>query len=159
MRVAISSKRWFELETRLNGQRHNPRWIQFRHDKFRIARWREIPYKDRNTLKTNINGSQQTGDRWMTTRLGYLQHPPNWENWKTNTPLKIPLSPHKRNLERDRQNTPQNFWDTTSSDSKTSDDTSDSYSSISSNSFWCLTVTWANMFCVFAKVWEVLLSF
>ena len=24
---------WFELETRLNGQHHNPGWIQFRHDK------------------------------------------------------------------------------------------------------------------------------
>ena len=48
MKVAICSKMWFEVESRLNGQRHNPGWIQFRHDRFRITRWRENPYKDRN---------------------------------------------------------------------------------------------------------------
>ena len=49
MKVAISNKMCFELETQLNGQRHNPGWIKFRYDKFKIPRWREIPYKDRNT--------------------------------------------------------------------------------------------------------------
>ena len=45
---------WFVRERQFNGQRQLPGWIQFRHDKFRIERWRKIPYKDNNTLKTNI---------------------------------------------------------------------------------------------------------
>ena len=53
-RVAIGSKMWFEVAARLNGQRHKPRWIQLRHDQIWIERWREIPYKDNNNLKTNI---------------------------------------------------------------------------------------------------------
>ena len=40
-----------------NGQRHNPGWMQFRHDKSRIERWRENPYKDNITLKTNITNN------------------------------------------------------------------------------------------------------
>ena len=32
-------------------------WIHFKHDKFRIERWRENPYKDNNTLKTNITNN------------------------------------------------------------------------------------------------------
>ena len=40
----ICSKSWFVLERRLNGQRQQPRWIQFRHDKSRIERRRENRY-------------------------------------------------------------------------------------------------------------------
>ena len=38
----------------LNGQRQQPGKIKFRHNNSRIARWRENPYKDKNTQKTNI---------------------------------------------------------------------------------------------------------
>ena len=48
---------WFILEKRLNGQCRQPGWIQFRHDKYSIERWRENLYKDNNTLKTNITNN------------------------------------------------------------------------------------------------------
>ena len=70
--MLLSLKMWFNAESRLNCQCHNPRWIQFRHDKFRIARWRENPYKDRNTLKTNIMAPNRKGGRWMTIRHRYI---------------------------------------------------------------------------------------
>ena len=45
------------MDPLLNGQRQQPRWIQFRQDKSRIKRWKENSYKDNNTLKTNITNN------------------------------------------------------------------------------------------------------
>ena len=36
--------------------------------KLKDCKMEEIPYKDRNTIKTNITGSQLKEDRWMTTK-------------------------------------------------------------------------------------------
>ena len=44
-------KLWLSvLEKQLNGQRQQPGWIQFRHEKSRIERWRENLYKDNNNV-------------------------------------------------------------------------------------------------------------
>ena len=42
----------YVLTKSLNGQRQQPGRIQLRHDKCRTARWRENPYKDKNTIKS-----------------------------------------------------------------------------------------------------------
>ena len=68
-RSGNSSRKWFGLETWLNGQRH---WNQKDTVKTRQiwtrARWRENPYKDRMHIKTNITGLQQEGSIWRTAR-------------------------------------------------------------------------------------------
>ena len=50
----ICSKSWFVLERRLNVQCQQHGWIQFRHDKSRIERWRENRYNIKRNLKTNL---------------------------------------------------------------------------------------------------------
>ena len=47
-------KNWFVLERWLNGQRQQPRGIQFRNDNYRIEWWRENAHKNKKTHKTNI---------------------------------------------------------------------------------------------------------
>ena len=37
----LQLRAWFVLERRLNGQRQQPGWIQFRHEKSRIERWKK----------------------------------------------------------------------------------------------------------------------
>ena len=39
--VATGSKMWFGVEVRLNGQRHNPGWIQLKTRQVQGERWRE----------------------------------------------------------------------------------------------------------------------
>ena len=63
-RVAIGSKMWFGVEVQLNGQRHNPGWIQFKTHKSRIERWRENTRMIDPLLRTDWKDVRQTHMRF-----------------------------------------------------------------------------------------------